>query len=97
MLCGFFEHQRRVQCKVCGAAPKHHGHSPLVAMELLASSHCVQPDALSEVVKVYLPMKLKVFVDDITACLQGRNEELPETAEKVFQTMSMEVEEEGFE
>ena len=32
-------------------------------------------DALGEVMKVYPPLKLKVFVDDITAFMDGRNKE----------------------
>ena len=36
-------------------------------------------------------MKLKVFVDDITACFEGRDKELPEIAEKV-KTLRLEVE-----
>ena len=38
-------------------------------------------DALSEVMKV---LKLKVFVDDITAFMEGRNKELAGIAEKVL-------------
>ena len=52
-------------------------------------------DVLSEVVKVCSPMKLKVFVDDVQACLEGRNTELSEIAEKVLKTMRMEVEKKG--
>ena len=52
----------------------------------------VLQDALSEVVKVYLPMKLKVFVDDIPAFLEGRNKGLPDIAEKVVRAMRMDVE-----
>ena len=29
-------------------------------------------------------MKVKIFVHDITACLEGQNKELPGTAEKVL-------------
>ena len=35
-------------------------------------------------VKVHPAMKLKVFVYDITSCLEGRNKELPEIAEEFF-------------
>ena len=58
-------------------------------MDLLAC--IVSQDALSEVVKLYPPMKLKVFVDDITAFLEGRSKESPEIAEMVTRAMSMEV------
>ena len=47
--------------------------------------HTVLQDALSEV----------VFVDDITACMEGRSLELPEIAETVLKTIRKEVEEEG--
>ena len=52
-------------------------------------------DALSVVVKIYPTKMLKVFVDDITACLEGRNKELPDIAEKVPRAMTMKVEEKG--
>ena len=47
----------------------------------------VLQDALSEVMKV---LKLKVFVDDITAFLEGRNKELAGIAEKVLTSMKKE-------
>ena len=40
-------------------------------------------------------MKLKVFVDDVTAFLEGRNKELPGIAEKVLRAMRLEVEQQG--
>ena len=43
----------------------------------------VSQDALSEVTSIYQVLKLRVFVDDITVFLIGRNEELVESAEKV--------------
>ena len=39
-------------------------------------------DALSEVTQIYPPPKLRVFVDDITALLKGRNKELVEMARR---------------
>ena len=48
-------------------------------MELLA---IVLQDALSEVTKIYPPLKLRVFVDDITALVKGRNKEVAEMAKK---------------
>ena len=42
----------------------------------------VLQDALSEVMKIYLPQKLKVFVDDTTALVKGRNKEVTEMAKK---------------
>ena len=46
----------------------------------------VLQDATSEVAKVYLPSRLKVFVDDTTAFMEGRNKELAGTAEKVLKS-----------
>ena len=37
--------------------------------------HIVLQDALSEVMKVYPPLKLKLFVEDVTAFMEGRNKE----------------------
>ena len=33
----------------------------------------VLQDALNEVTKIYLPLQLRVFVDDITGLLRGKN------------------------
>ena len=43
VLCGYFEHQRRVQFEgICGgAAPDHHGHPARVQVELFASAYFV--------------------------------------------------------
>ena len=46
---------------------------------------------MSEVTKVYPPLTLRVFVDDIKAYMNVVNKELAETAEKVLE----EVEERG--
>ena len=42
-LCGYSEHQRRVQFERMrgGAAPDHHGYLARVKVELLASTYCV--------------------------------------------------------
>ena len=55
----------------------------------------VVQDALSEVAKVYQPTTLKMFVDDITATMEGRNKELPCIADKILEVIRMEVEEKG--
>ena len=47
-------------------------------------------DALSEVTKIYPPLKLRVFVDDITASVTGRNEEAAEMAKKVMKELKEE-------
>ena len=41
------------------------------------------------------PLKLKVFVDDITACMEACNKELAGIAEKVLMSTRREVEEKG--
>ena len=50
---------------------------------------------LTEVTKIYSPLKLKVFVDDITALLNGVNRELAEMAQKVTKKLKEEVERKG--
>ena len=92
VLCGYFEHQRRVQFEGCVAEPLQ----TITAILLGSKWSClllriVLQDALSEVTKIYPPLKLLVFVDDITAFMNGINKELVEMAEKVFD----EVEERG--
>ena len=57
----------------------------------------VLQDALSEVTKIYQPVKLRVFVDDITALLIGRNKEVAEMAKKVMRKLKEEVEEKSLE
>ena len=52
---------------------------------------------MSEVTKFYPLPRLKVFVNDITALLKGRNEELAEMAEKVLEKLRDKVEEKGLE
>ena len=44
---------------------------------------------------VYPLLKLKVFVDDITAYMEVRNKELPGSAEKVLKSIRREEEEKG--
>ena len=56
-------------------------------------SFIVLQDALNEVLKVCPPMKLKFFVDEITALMEGRSKELAGIEEKVLRAMRMEVEE----
>ena len=52
-------------------------------------------DALSDVIQIYPPLKLSVFVNDITALSKGRNKELVEMAENVFRNLKKEVGEKG--
>ena len=52
-------------------------------------------DVLSKVTNIYPLLKLRVFVDDITAFMNGRNKELVETAEMVLRRLKREVKEKG--
>ena len=60
-------------------------------MELSAPSHCVAGWVFSEALKVYPPLKLKVFVDDIAAFME-RNKELVGIAAKVLNAIIRGVE-----
>ena len=55
----------------------------------------VLQDALSEVTKIHPPLKLRVFVGDITALLKGRNKKLVEMTETVLNMLKKEVKEKG--
>ena len=83
VLCGYFEHQRRVQFEGCAADPL------TTITAILPGSKCwysllriVLQDALSEVTKIYPSLKLRFFVGDITALVKGRNEDVAEMAKK---------------
>ena len=52
-------------------------------------------DALSEVTKIYHPLKLRVFVDDITAFSKGVNREVAEAANKLMKKLKEEIEKKG--
>ena len=94
MLRGYFEHQRRVQFEGCAAEPLQTitATLPWVKVELFAPGHC---DALSEVTQIYPPPRLRVFVDDISAFMHGRNKALAEMAQKVLIRLKREEEEKG--
>ena len=73
VLCGYFEHQRREQVEGCVAEPLQ----TITAIMPGSKWSClllriVLQDALSDVTKIYPPLKLKVFVDDIKAFLKGK-------------------------
>ena len=51
----------------------------------------VLQDALSEVMKVYPLLRLKVSVDDATAFMDGRSKELAGIAERVLKTRRTEM------
>ena len=73
VLCWYIEHQRRVQFEGCVAEPLR----TITAILPGSKRNCLLQrlllqDALSEVTKIYPPLKLRVFVDDITALLMGK-------------------------
>ena len=83
MLCGYFEHQRRVQFEGCAAEPLQ----TITAILPGSKWSClllriVLQDALREVTKIYHPLKLRVFVDDITALLMEKNKVVAEMAKE---------------
>ena len=61
----------------------------VVAIYLLL--RIVLQDALSDVMKVYPILKLKVFVDDATAFMDGRNKELAGIAERIMKSRRTEM------
>ena len=69
-----------------------HSCSSWVEVELPTFRRVLQ-DALSEVMKVYPPLKLKVFVADIAAFMEQRNKELPGIAENLLKSIRREIEE----
>ena len=52
-------------------------------------------DALSEVTKNNPPLKIRVFVDDITALLMVKNKVVAGMAKKVMKRLTEEVEKKG--
>ena len=96
VLCDYFEQQRRVQFEGCAAEPL----TTITAILPGSKWSClllriVLQDALSEVTKIYPPFKLRVFVDDITALLMGKNKVAAEMAKKVMKKLREEVEKKG--
>ena len=83
VLCGYFEHQRRVQFEGCAAEPLRTITATLPGSKwscLLL--RVVLQDALSDVTKMYPLLKLRVFVDDITARLKEKNREVAENGKE---------------
>ena len=75
VLCGYFEHQRRVQFEGCAQSP----FTTIAAILPGSKWSCLQlrivlQDALSDVTKIYPPLKLRVFVGDITALLMEKKQ-----------------------
>ena len=96
VLCGYLEHQRRVQFEGCVAKPLQ----TITAILPGSKWSClllriVLQDALSEVTKFYPPLKLRVFEDDTTAPLIDRKKKVAEMAKKVMKKLEEEVEKKG--
>ena len=92
VLCGHFEQQRRVQFEGCVAEPLRTNTAILPGSKWSCLLLCIMfQDALSEESKIYLPLKLRVFVDDITAPLIGKNKEVAEMAKKAMKKCKEEV------
>ena len=68
VLCGYFQHQRRVQFEGCAAEPL----TTITAILPGSKRSC----ALSEVARIYPPLELRVFVDDITTLPRVQNREV---------------------
>ena len=88
VLCGYFEHQRRVQFEGCAAEPL----TTMTAILQGSKWNCLLlrillQDALSEVTKFYTPSKLRVFLGDISALLMGRNREVADMAKRVMKKL----------
>ena len=96
VLCGCFQHQMRMQFEGCAAEPL----TTITAILPGSKWSClllriVLQDALSEVTKIYLTLKLRVFVADITAVAKGKNREVAEMAKKVVKKLKEEVVKKG--
>ena len=83
-----FDRQRRFQFEACLRRPPQTITAILPGSKWSCSLlRIVRQDALCEVTKIYPLLKLGVFVDDITAFMNGRNEELVEKAENVLKNL----------
>ena len=79
VLCGYFEHQRRAQFEGCAAERLTTITALLLGFKWICLLlRIVLQDALSEVTNIYTTLKLRVFVDDITALVTGKNQEVAE-------------------
>ena len=88
VLCGYFEHQRRVQFEGCVAEPLQ----TITAILPWSKRSCfllriVLQDAPREVTKIFPPLKLRVFVDDVSALLMEKNREAAEVTKKVMKKL----------
>ena len=75
---GYLEHQRRVQFEGCVAEPLQTMTAILPGSKWssLLLRIVLQDALVSEVTKIYPPLKLTVSVDDIAALLTGKNREV---------------------
>ena len=98
VLCGFFEHERRVQFEGCAAEPllSLNGHSARIQVQLCVIENCVAGCAEGGH-KNFPSFEVEVFVDDITALVKGRNKEVAEMAKKVMEKLKEEVEKKGLQ
>ena len=83
VLCGYFEHQRRVQFEGCVAEPLR----AITALLPRSKWSClllriVLQDALSEVTKIYPQLKSRVSMDDIPAFSIGKNKVVAKTGKE---------------
>ena len=89
--------EARTVRRMCGrAAHDHHGFSARVQVELFAFAHCFA-GCIEGSHKNYPSLKLRVFINDITAKVKGRNEEVAEIAKKnkVMKKLKEQVEKKG--
>ena len=82
LCCGYFEHQRRVQFEGCVAITAILSGSKWSRLPL----HIVLQGALSEVTQIFPLLKLRVFVDDITALLKGKKKGVGGVGGESFET-----------
>ena len=88
VLCGYFEHQRRVQFEGCAPEPLTTTTAILPgSMWSCLLLRIVLQDALSEVTHIFTALNLRVFVDDIRAPVKGRNKEVAEMAKTVMKKL----------
>ena len=73
----------RVQFDGCVAEPLQTITAIFFGPKWICFLRIVLQDTLIEVTKICPPLRLRVFVDDITSFMNGRNKELVEMAEKV--------------
>ena len=82
VLCGYFEHPRRAQFEGCVAEPLRTITAMLPGSKWSCLLLRVLQDALREVTQIHLSLKLRVFVDDITAPLMGKKKEVAKDGKK---------------